>query len=162
MGHTHTTTTKYWEPTNTALIDNSQCQKSQLPSEKTQTHRMDLKTGSILLLYLRKTPQHQGQTQPRGKRMEKCTPSSGTQEASWCNHFNIWWNRLQRKANQGRLLVVRRGGRHYILIKGNIWENIAILTIYELNKRAPKYMCVCVHTVQKHYNYIIYVIIWYM
>jgi hypothetical protein len=46
------------------VINISQYQWSQFPNKKTETKRLDAKTGSILLLHAKTTPQHQGQTLP--------------------------------------------------------------------------------------------------
>lgn len=63
---------------------------------------MDVETESILLLSPKNTPQHQGQTNPRGKRMEKDVQRKWSEEASWWGHFNICWSRPQAQTSQKR------------------------------------------------------------
>lgn len=47
--------------------------------KKTQTNRLDQKTGCIFLLYSRNTPYHQGQTSPQDKR-KRIFQANGSQK----------------------------------------------------------------------------------
>lgn len=100
------------------------------PQKKTETKRMDVKTGSILW-HPRDVPQHQEHISPRARRLVKHIPSKKCLEQSGI--AILIPNEIEFKP---RLIRRERKG-HYILIKGKIstWD-ITILNIYDPKTRA--------------------------
>lgn len=54
------------------------------------------------------------------------------------SHFNIWQKKKEKKERNFKPKLIRRG--HYILITGEIQEDIIILNIYALNRLAPRFI----------------------